>query len=76
MPDTKIADLTVTEFKDLLHEAVAHSIVELLADPDQGLELRDNFAAELERSLADLSVGAETTDLADFADRFDPSHRR
>ena len=52
MTSPRIADLTVNEFKDLVHEAVVHSIAEVFGDPDRGLELRDGFADELRRSLA------------------------
>ncbi len=69
MTNPRIADLTVNEFKDLVHEAVVHSIAEVFGDPDRGLELRDGFADELRRSLADLEAGGGTVDLSEVAKR-------
>lgn len=48
-----VADLTVVELRQLVREAVAECMAELLADydPDEGLELREEFVAEMERRL-------------------------
>ena len=40
MPPTRVADLTVDEFKDLIRETVKQTIVEMVSDPDEGLQLR------------------------------------
>lgn len=74
MTDPRIAELTVSEFKDLVHEAVVQSIAELLVDSDRGLELRDGFADELRRSLAELEAGGETVDLAEVEERLGTPH--
>ena len=37
MDDSKIADLTVREFKELVREVVIQTIREILSDPDRGL---------------------------------------
>lgn len=47
MNSLKVADLTVDEFKKLIQEVVIQTISEASCDPDEGLELRDDFAAEL-----------------------------
>ena len=47
MNNTKVADLTVDEFKSVIRETVAQTLAELLSDPDEGLALRDEFSAEL-----------------------------
>ncbi|MAT97074.1 MAG: hypothetical protein CL608_08030 [Anaerolineaceae bacterium] len=47
MNNTKVADLTVDEFKSVIRETVAQTLAELLGDPDKGLALRDEFNAEL-----------------------------
>ncbi|MYB19315.1 MAG: hypothetical protein F4Y16_10050 [Holophagales bacterium] len=67
MSSPRIADLTVSEFKDLVHEAVTNSIAELLGDPDRGLELRDDFAEELRKSLADPEAEGGTVGLSEVA---------
>ncbi len=74
MTNPRIADLTVSEFKDLVHETVVHSIAELFGDPDLGLELRGGFADELRRSLADLEAGGGTVDLSEVAKRLGSPH--
>lgn len=67
MADTKIADLTVQEFKDLVREVVIQTLLEMLADPDEELELRDDFVMELRRSLATLKAGGKTTPVQEVA---------
>ena len=73
MTNPRIADLTVTEFKQLVRESVAQSIAAVLGDPDEGLRLRDDFAEELQRSLAEVEAGGRTTSLADVAERLESS---
>ena len=50
MTSPRIGDLTVHEFKELVRESVIQSIAELLGDPDQGLDLRDDLTEDLQRS--------------------------
>jgi hypothetical protein len=52
MNNTKVADLTVDELKNVIRETVAQTLAELLSDPDEGFTLRNEFNAEL---LADLN---------------------
>ena len=65
MANPTVADLTVTEFKELVHEAVSQSLTELLADPDEGMVLRDELAQELKNSLGRVEAGGKTTNLSD-----------
>ena len=67
MDDSKIADLTVREFKELVREVVIQTIREILGDPDRGLELRDDFAEELKRSLATVEAGGKTIPVKEVA---------
>lgn len=55
-----VADLTVDELKGLIYEEAAQTIRKLLADPDIGLELREDFKVELQQSLAAVQAGAKT----------------
>jgi len=57
---SKIADLTVDEFRELVREVVIQTLSEILGDPDEGLELRDDFAKELRRSFAAVEAGGKT----------------
>ncbi len=44
---TKVKDLTIDELEYLIEQ----KILELLGDPDSGLELREEFKEELKRRL-------------------------
>ena len=48
---TQIAELTVDEFKQLIATTVEWKLSEMLRDPDDGLELREEIKARLRRSL-------------------------
>jgi hypothetical protein len=52
MPHETVADLTVDEFKTLVREVVVQTITEMIGDPDEGLELREDFRVKLQESLA------------------------
>lgn len=52
MIQSSVADLTVDEFKGLIKEVVSQTILEMLGDPDEGLEMRDEIKERLQRSLA------------------------
>jgi hypothetical protein len=52
MPHTTIADLTVDDLRKLIRETVIQTFFELLGDPDEGLEIRDEFKLELQHALA------------------------
>ena len=60
MTQPSIADLTVDEFKDLMREVVMQAIVDLFGDPDEGLALREDIKADLQRSLSAVQAGGET----------------
>ena len=47
MDNTKVADLTVEEFRSVIRETVAQTLAELLSDPDEGLALREELNSEL-----------------------------
>ena len=48
----KVTDLTIDELKKLIREAVDEKFKEILLDPDNGLELRDEVNQRLKASLA------------------------
>jgi hypothetical protein len=55
---TKLADLTVDEFKQLVATTVEWKLMEMLGDPDEGLELREEIKARLRHSLEAKRRGA------------------
>jgi hypothetical protein len=67
MADSKVADLTVQEFKELVREVVIQTLLEMLGDPDEGLELREDFAAELQRSLTTVEARGKTIPVQEVA---------
>lgn len=46
-----VADLTVAELRDMIRETVAEALAELIEDPDEGLELREDFVEEMKERL-------------------------
>ena len=60
MIPSRVADLTVDELKDLIHEVVTQTIVEMFGDSDAGLELREDIKTNLQRSLAAVQAGGKT----------------
>ncbi|RLF34589.1 MAG: hypothetical protein DRN08_04460 [Thermoplasmata archaeon] len=48
---TKVAELTVDEFKQLIATTMEWKLSEMLGDPDEGLELREEIKDRLRRSL-------------------------
>ncbi len=62
MNNTKVADLTVDEFKSVIRETVAQTLAELLSDPDEGLALRDEFNSELLAALKEPKAQYKTAE--------------
>lgn len=59
---TRVADLSVDEVKILIQETVTQTLLEMFRDldPDAGLELREDFRLELQRSLRSVNVQDDT----------------
>lgn len=66
---TKVADLTINEFRELVQEVVIQTLSEMMSDPDEGLELRDDFVEELKQSLANVEAGGKTVPAQNVAER-------
>ena len=66
---TKVADLTINEFRELIQEVVIQMLSEMMSDPDEGLELRDDFVEELKQSLANVEAGGKTVPAQKVAER-------
>ena len=60
MTYSTVADLTVDQFKDLIRQVVIQTLSEVLGDPDEGLELRDDIKARIQQSLAAMQAGTKT----------------
>ena len=66
---TKVADLTIDEFRELVQEVVIQTISEMMVDPDERLELRDDFVEELKQSIADVKAGGKTVPAQKVAEK-------
>jgi hypothetical protein len=64
-----VADLTVDQFKALMREVVIQTLSEVLGDPDEGLELRDDIKVKIQQSLAAVKAGAEIMPAEEVAAR-------
>jgi hypothetical protein len=68
MSQTKVADLTVDDLRKLIRETVIQTLFEMVGDPDEGLELREEFKLELQHALA-TDEASETIPAQDVAAR-------
>ena len=66
MANPKIADLTVSQLKELIHDTIAESLVGLLTDLDQGPVLRGDVAEKLRQSIEEVEAGGKTTPLSEL----------
>ena len=69
MVNAKVADLTVDELKSLIRQVMEESLVDMLGDPDEGLELREEFKVALERSVKGVKEGGKTYSVEEAAKR-------
>ena len=69
MIPTKVADLSVNEFRSLIRDVVIQTLTEIFSDPDIGLELRDDIVKRLQQSLNYVQSGNRTTPAQDVAKR-------
>ena len=66
---SKVADLTIDEFRELVRAIVIQTLSEILNDPDEGLELRDDFAEELQYSLTVAAADSKTVPAQKIAEK-------
>ena len=69
MTPSKVEDLTIDEFRNLVRAVVIQTLSEMLDDPDEGLELRDDFAEELPSFLDTVKTGGKTTSVQQVAEK-------
>jgi len=59
--------------KALIREVVPPTLLEVFGDLDEGLELREEFKTQLQRSLDAVQAGGETTPVQDVAAKLGPT---
>jgi mRNA interferase RelE/StbE len=67
MADLKVGDLTVEELKELIKSVITQTALELMGDPDKGLERRAEIGGRLRDSLTALQTGQQTISLQEAA---------
>jgi len=65
----KVKELTVEQFKDLIHEAIEEKLEEITGDPDLGLELGEEIKERLRSSLAARQRGEKGIPIEEVATR-------
>ena len=65
----KVKELTVEQFKDLIHEAIEEKPADIIGDPDLGLELREEVKERLRSSLAARQRGEKGIPIEEVATR-------
>ncbi|MEA3350540.1 MAG: hypothetical protein U9Q82_07970 [Chloroflexota bacterium] len=61
MSYTTVSELSIDEFKSLISEVVEQTITNLIADPDEGLDLCDDVKSFLQTSLKSVRSGEIAT---------------
>ena len=70
-----LSDLTTEKLRELIAEVVEEKLLELLGDPDAGLDIRDDVRERLLRSRAALERGASTVALEKLAEELGVTER-
>jgi len=66
---TRVADLTVDDLRSLIQEVVTQTMEDLFRDPDEGLELREDFRSAVQQSLIATQAEGGTISAQDVATR-------
>ncbi len=66
---TKVADMTTDELREMIESSVERKLVELMADPDAGLQLRPEITESLQRQEIEYAQGKRGKPLEQVAKR-------
>ena len=64
---TTIAQMTQEEFREMIESSVEHKLLELLGDPDEGLEIKQAVRTRLLRQQKVVAAGERGRTLKDVA---------
>lgn len=70
MTSTTVGELSISEFEQLVRAIVKQALAEALADPDEGLVLREEIAEQVLQSVSAVRDGGETYSAEEVAARF------
>ena len=62
-----VKELSVEQLKTLIQEAVEEKLQEILGDPDQGMEVKEDVRERLKHSLATAERGGESIPIGQVA---------
>ena len=68
---TTIAQMTKEELREMIETSVEHKLLELLGDPDEGLEIRKTVRTRLLRQKKAVAAGERGRALKDIAREFE-----
>jgi hypothetical protein len=69
MDNSNISELKVNDLRELIRTEVEQTVLELLGDPDEGLELREEIKSRLERSLVNKQAAKNNISAQKVADK-------
>ena len=69
MVQQRVADMTADELRAIIRETVMETLADFVEDPDEGLELREEVAADLEASIKAVEAGQPTISAEEVAKR-------
>ncbi len=67
--EKSVAEMTPSELREMMGDLIEEKLVELLGDPDQGLELRDSLRERLLRQRREVAAGERGEALDDVGRR-------
>jgi len=69
--EVTVGTMTVTDLKALIRDTVEEVLLEILSDPDAGLELHPEFERRLQESVAYAQAGGKMLTLRELAARLE-----
>lgn len=69
MNQTKVADLTIDEFRALIQEVVTQTLSDLIKDTDKNLDLSPETETRLRESLGEYKTESLLSDAQSIADK-------
>ena len=67
--NSTVAQMSRDELKGIIEVAIEQKLIELLGDPDEGLELRKSVRARLARQKKEVAAGERGEPFADVVQR-------
>jgi hypothetical protein len=69
--DMTVAEMTASQFKNLIQSAVKEALQEILEDPDADLELRPEFEERLRQAAAYVASGGQLLSMEELTNQLE-----